>query len=58
MLERTRSAQERWDERVNACPVALTRSLFPDDAVAAIYKPVSLPYDLRESTETDMGAAF
>src|SRR3954469_11539114 len=43
MLERTRSAQERWDERVNACPVALTRSLFPDDAVAVIYKPCRSP---------------
>lgn len=39
MLQQLKSARERWDERVGAPRVATTRSVFPDDAVAVIYKP-------------------
>jgi hypothetical protein len=39
MKVRTRSAQERWDARVNTSWLPPTRSLFPDDAVGIIYKP-------------------
>src|SRR5438105_10025119 len=34
MLRHSKSAQARWDERVGGPDVRLTRSVFPDDAVA------------------------
>ncbi len=39
MLQETNSAQECWTERDGAPRTALTRSVFPDDALAVIYKP-------------------
>src|SRR5260370_9391368 len=39
MLQETKSAQECWTERDGAPRRALTRSVFPDDALAVIYKP-------------------
>jgi hypothetical protein len=39
MLQETNSAQECWTERDNAPRTAPTRSVFPDDALAVIYKP-------------------
>src|ERR1700730_7893468 len=39
MLQETKSAQECWRERDGAPRRALTRSVFPDDALAMIYKP-------------------
>jgi hypothetical protein len=39
MLQQLNSPQERWEERVGAPCAALTRSVFPDDAVAVIYQP-------------------
>ena len=39
MLQETNSAQERWTERDGAPRTAPTRSVFPDDALAVIYKP-------------------
>jgi hypothetical protein len=39
MLQETNSAQERWTERDVAPRTAPTRSVFPDDALAVIYKP-------------------
>jgi hypothetical protein len=40
MLQETNSAQECWTERDGAPRRASTRSVFPDDALAVIYKPV------------------
>jgi hypothetical protein len=39
MLQTIRSAQKRWAERVSAASLPITTSVFPDDAVALIYKP-------------------
>jgi len=39
MLQETNSAQECWTERDGAPCTAPTRSVFPDDALAVIYKP-------------------
>jgi ETC complex I subunit-like protein len=39
MLQTMKSAQERWAERVSPTSVPITTSVFPDDAVAIIYKP-------------------
>src|SRR5260370_7095084 len=39
MLQETKSAQECWTERDGAPRRALTRSVFPNDALAVIYKP-------------------
>ena len=39
MLQETNSAHECWTERDDAPRTALTRSVFPDDALAVIYKP-------------------
>ena len=39
MLQETNSTQECWTERDGAPRRALTRSVFPDDALAVIYKP-------------------
>ncbi len=39
MLQETNSAQECWTERDGAPRTAPTRSVFPDDALAVIYKP-------------------
>jgi hypothetical protein len=39
MLQETNSAQECWTERDGALCTAPTRSVFPDDALAVIYKP-------------------
>jgi hypothetical protein len=40
MLQETNSALECWTERDGAPRRASTRSVFPDDALAVIYKPV------------------
>ncbi len=39
MLQETKSTHECWAERDDAPRRALTRSVFPDDALAVIYKP-------------------
>ena len=39
MLQETKSTHECWKERDDAPRTALTRSVFPDDALAVIYKP-------------------
>jgi hypothetical protein len=39
MLQETNSAQECWTKRDGAPCTAPTRSVFPDDALAVIYKP-------------------
>jgi hypothetical protein len=39
MLQETNSAQECWTERDGAPRTTPTRSVFPDDALAVIYKP-------------------
>ena len=39
MLQETNSAQECWTERDGAPRTAPTRSVFPDNALAVIYKP-------------------
>ena len=39
VLQETNSAQECWTERDGAPRTAPTRSVFPDDALAVIYKP-------------------
>src|SRR5258708_6901135 len=39
MQQETKSAHECWTERDDAPRTALTRSVFPDDALAVIYKP-------------------
>jgi ETC complex I subunit-like protein len=39
MLQETNSAHECWTERDGAARAALTRSVFPDDALALICKP-------------------
>ena len=39
MLQETNSTQECWTERDGALCTAPTRSIFPDDALAVIYKP-------------------
>jgi hypothetical protein len=39
MLQETKSTHECWAERDDAPRRAPTRSVFPDDALAVIYKP-------------------
>jgi hypothetical protein len=39
MLQTIKSAQERWNDRVGAPRLPLTSSVFPQDALAIIYKP-------------------
>ena len=39
MLQETKSIHQCWTERDGAPRAALTRSVFPEDAMAVIYKP-------------------
>ena len=58
MQQETKSAHECWTERDDAPRTALTRSVFPDDALAVIYKPGALGNDFGERAQPRLEAAL
>jgi len=58
MLQKTKSTHECWAERDDAPRRALTRSVFPDDALAVIYKAGALRHDFGKSAHARLEAVL